>query len=218
MTVELCMSASGNYVPPLFVFPRARMKAELLDHAPPGAVGVPHKSGFVEWFKHFIAHSNPSVDRPVLLVMGGHKTHTLNLDVINLAREKHVTLLCLPLHCSHRMQPLDVGFMKPVMTFYAQEVQNWLRCHPGRVVTTYQVGELFGAAYLRAATLHTAVKAFEKTGIYPINRNVFGDDDFAPSLTTERTQPTTVSPGENIYNIGQNNIIFAGLLYVYATD
>ena len=202
VTVELCLSASGHYVPPMFVFPRVRMKAELLDHAPPGSVAVPHKSGwmqsniFVEWFKHFLSHTNPTSDRPVLLIMDGHKTHTLNLEVITLAREKHVTLLCLPPHCSHRMQPLDVCFMKPVMTFYSQEVQNWLRNDPGRVVTMFQIGELFGAAYLRAATLQTAVSAFQKTGIYPVNRNVFNDADFVPSLTTEREQPATISPGD----------------------
>jgi len=192
VTVELCMSAAGHYVPPLFIFPRSRMKAELLDHSPPSSIAIPHKSGwvqtevFVQWFKHFLTHTNPSAERPVLLIMDGHKTHTLNLEVINLAREHHVTLLCLPPHCSHRMQPLDVCFMKPVMTFYAQEVQNWLRSHPGRVVTMYQIGELFGAAYLRAATLQTAVRGFQSTGICPVNRNVFNDENFHASLTTDR--------------------------------
>lgn len=143
VTVEICMSAAGHFIPPLFIFPRVRLKAELLNHAPPGSVAVPHKSGwmqseiFVEWFKHFISHCNPSPERPVLLILDGHKTHTLNLEVINLAREKNIVLLCLPPHCSHRLQPLDVSFMKPLMTFYAQEVQKWLRNHPGRIVPNW---------------------------------------------------------------------------------
>ena len=140
------MSATGHYIPPFFIFPRVRMKQELLDHAPQGAVAVPHKSGwmqtelFVDWFKHVLSHTSPSKENPVLLILDGHKTHTLNLEVINLARANHVTLLCLPPHCSHRLQPLDVGFMKPVMTFYTQEVEKWMRSHPGRVVTMFQVG------------------------------------------------------------------------------
>jgi hypothetical protein len=195
VTVVICMSASGNYIPPFFIFPRARMKGELLDHTPPGSVATAHKSGwmqteiFVEWFKHFLSHCRPDTDRPILLILDGHKTHTLNLDVINLAREKCVTLLCLPPHCSHRLQPLDVGFMKPLMTYYSQEAQTWLRNHPGRIITMYQVGEIFGAAYLRAATVKTAVKAFETTGISPCNRHIFDDSDFAPSSTTERPLP-----------------------------
>lgn len=37
-TAVLCVSASGIYVPPLVIFPRVRMKAELLDGAPPGII------------------------------------------------------------------------------------------------------------------------------------------------------------------------------------
>ena len=53
------MNITGTFIPPLFVFPRVRMKAELMNGAPPGSIYACHKSGwmqleiFVEWFKHF---------------------------------------------------------------------------------------------------------------------------------------------------------------------
>ena len=213
VTVEICMSAAGHYVPPLFVFPRVRMKAELLDRAPPGSIAVPHKSGwmqtelFVQWFRHFIGHTNPTSASPVLLVLDGHKTHTLNLDVINLARANHVTILCLPPHCTHRLQPLDVGLMKPLMTYYTQEVEKWLRKYPGRVVSLYQVAELFGAAYMRAATMLTAVNAFHKTGLYPVNRHIFNDADFCPSSTTERLMQPTSSQSAAEVQQAQSSVV-----------
>ncbi|CAM1325721.1 Uncharacterised protein r2_g3461 [Pycnogonum litorale] len=148
VTSEICMNAAGNFIPPLFIFPRVRMKDELMDNAPPGAIAVPHKSGwmqteiFTQWFRHFLKHSNPSEERPVLLILDGHKTHTNNLDVIMLARDKNVHIVCLPPHCTHRLQPLDVSFMKPLMTYYTQEVEKWLRNHPGRVITTFQIAGL----------------------------------------------------------------------------
>ncbi|KAH9628533.1 hypothetical protein HF086_001140 [Spodoptera exigua] len=37
--VVCAMSASGNYVPPAFIFPRKRMKAKLLDGAPANSIG-----------------------------------------------------------------------------------------------------------------------------------------------------------------------------------
>ncbi|XP_047127267.1 tigger transposable element-derived protein 6-like [Hydra vulgaris] len=191
VTVEICMSASGNFVPPLFVFPRVHMKSELMDAAPPSSIAVCHPSGwmqsdiFVTWFMHFVKYANPIKHDPVLLILDGHKTHTSNLKVINLARQNNVILLCLPPHCSHRLQPLDVAFMKPLMTYYAEEVENWLRNHPRRVVTTYQIAELFKNSYLRAASAITAVNGFVKTGIFPINRNVFTDNDFASALATD---------------------------------
>jgi hypothetical protein len=39
------MSASGVFMPPMFVFPRARAKPELLDDAPPGSTAHYHPSG-----------------------------------------------------------------------------------------------------------------------------------------------------------------------------
>ncbi|KAI0236707.1 hypothetical protein LSAT2_012740 [Lamellibrachia satsuma] len=44
---------------------------------------------------------------------------------------------------SHRKQPLHVSFMKPLVTYYTQAVECWLRSHPGRVVSTFQMAELF---------------------------------------------------------------------------
>lgn len=192
VTVELCMSAAGHYIPPLLVFPRVRMKAELLTGAPHGTIAACQPSGwmqteiFVQWLEHFIGHVRPSTDKPVLLILDGHVTHTKNLNLIDLARKNGVVILCLPPHCTHKCQPLDVSFNSPLSQFYSQEVKAWLRMNPGRVVSQFQVASLFGRAYQRAATMQTAVHGFEKTGIYPTNRHVFTEADFAPSKTTDR--------------------------------
>ncbi|XP_041349129.1 jerky protein homolog-like [Gigantopelta aegis] len=151
-TATICMNALGNYIPPMIIFPRVRMKEHLKMGAPPGSLCVVHKSGwmqtelFVTWFQHFMKHCKPCKEDPVLLVLDGHATHTKNLEVIDLARDNGVVIVCLPPHCSHRLQPLDVSFMKPLSTFYTQEVEKWLRHNPGKVVTIYQVAELFGQA------------------------------------------------------------------------
>ncbi|KAG5896632.1 hypothetical protein JTB14_009539 [Gonioctena quinquepunctata] len=98
-----------------------------------------------------------------------------------MARENNVVLLCLPPHCSHRLQPLDVTFMAPLSTYYQQEVRQWLATHPGRAVTIQQVAKLYGAAFLKAAGMRVAVN--------PLNRNIFPDHLFAPSTTTDRPVP-----------------------------
>lgn len=194
VTVALCLSASGHYVPPLMIFPCVRMKNELLDGAPTGTVAVCHPSGwmqqhiFTEWLRHFISYVKPTKESPVLLILDGHATHTKNIDAIELARDNGVHMLCLRPHCTHRLQPLDVGFMGPLSTFYSQAVQTWLRNHPGRVVTQFQIALLFGSAFERAATMHNAVSAFKKTGIAPFNPNTFTDAEFAPSETTEKCE------------------------------
>ena len=112
------------------------------------------------------------------------------MEVIDLARANGVVLLCLPPHCSHK-QPLDVSFMKPLSIYYDQELEKWLRNHPGRVVTTFQVAELFGIAYTKAATAQTTINGFKKTGLFPTNRDIFEPHDFAPC------QPTNIDSGKN---------------------
>jgi len=79
----------------------------------------------------------------------------------------------LPPHCSHKLQPLDVSFMKPLSTFYDQECKKWLRQHPGRVITMFQLGAIFGSAYMRAATPLVAENGFNHTGIFPVLKQKF---------------------------------------------
>ena len=186
---------------PLFSFPRKRIKEELMDGAPPASIAITRETGwmqshiFVMWFEHFLKLANPSEARPVLLILDGHKTHTNNLPFIKMARSNFVTVFCLPPHCSHRMQPLDVSFMKPLMTYYTQAVEYWLQSHPGRVVSAFQIAELFGLGYARAATVRTAVNGFRKTGIWPIDRNVFDEHHFAAAQPTDLvSQPNTDAP------------------------
>ena len=109
---------------------------------------------FSQWFPHFIKHNTkPTKEDPVILVLDGHYSHTRNLEVITLVRENHVDIICLPPHIRQKMQPLDYAFMGSLKIFYCQEIKKWLRSHPGRVVTVYQIVELFGNAYKRAATV-----------------------------------------------------------------
>jgi len=55
-TIVVCMSAGGNFIPPMIIFPRVRMKAELQEGALPGTIFHCHPSGwiqleiFTEWF------------------------------------------------------------------------------------------------------------------------------------------------------------------------
>ena len=113
VTVDICMSAAESFTPPLIIFPRKRMKDELMDRATPTSIAIAHETGwmqshiFLMWFEHFLKHSNPSEARPVLLIVDGHKTHTNNLPFIEMARANFVTVTCYHriagIACSHSM-------------------------------------------------------------------------------------------------------------------
>lgn len=173
-TAEICFSAVGTYMPTMLIFPRVRENPQLLNNGPPGCWAEYHESGWIQmdifhrWFKEFVKFSGASKEKPVLLLLDGHATHTKSLYLIDLARQHNVILLCFPPHCTHRLQPLDVSFMKPLSNNYSDEVRKWLRNNPGRVVTIYQIAELFGKAFIKSASMQTAVNGFKKTGSYYI--------------------------------------------------
>lgn len=138
-----------------------------------------------------------------MLILDGHTSHVKNINIIDLAQKHGVIILCLPPHSINCVQPLDVSFMKPLSLYYSKEVQKWLRLHPNRVVSMFEIFPLIEKAFETAATLATAKSGLEKTGIWPINHELFKDEDFAASevdLTIDNrragTSFTKVSDGK----------------------
>ncbi|XP_069695651.1 uncharacterized protein [Periplaneta americana] len=185
------MSSAGNFAPPALIFARKKFKNELFDGAPTGTLGLINDSGwmtgelFLTWLQHFKKYANPTLERKVLLLIDGHSSHKY-IDVLTYAKENGIEMLSFPPRCTHRLQPLDVSFFAPLKVFYNQEISKWLRTHPGRVVTQYQIAALFSVAYGKAATNHNALSGFSKTGIWPLNPDVFPDHVFNAAAITDR--------------------------------
>ena len=113
-TVTCAVSATGQYIPPMFIFARKRMNEALMEGAPPGSAGAASSSGwmeadtFMEWLKHFAQTAKPTPEEPCILILDGHVSHK-TLAAIEFAREKGIVMITLPPHCAHRLQPLDVS-------------------------------------------------------------------------------------------------------------
>lgn len=198
VSVVCAMSASGQYIPPAFIYPRKRMKAELLDGAPPSSVGMVSDSSFinqelfVDYATHFRDHAKPTKEQPVLLIMDNHTSHC-SIAAIDFFRQNNIMALTLPPHSSHRMQPLDRCFFSPLKKFYSNECEKWLTNHPGRVITVFQIASIFATAYFKAATITNAVEGFKVTGICPYNNDIFTEADFMATYVTERENPATAT-------------------------
>ena len=58
----------------------------------------------------------------------------------------------------------------------------------------FQLGSIFGSAYMRAATPLVAQNGFKHTGIFPVNRDVFSEHEFAPATVTDNADAAEVQP------------------------
>ncbi|XP_036318410.1 uncharacterized protein LOC118733209 [Rhagoletis pomonella] len=209
ITTIVCMSAGGIFVPPLFIIPRKK-RSDLLKGAPPESIYECHQSGWVQtyiftiWFRHFIKHVKPSAASPVLLVLDGDSSHTSNIELVDLARENHVSIVSIPPHSSHKIQPLDKTFMGPLKSYLSEEIRVWMRSN-GRALTPFDMAELYGKAYLRVHSGKIAINGFRTTDIFPLNRYIFRDDEFlaaddVASHSPPREYESTYEVPEEILN------------------
>jgi hypothetical protein len=67
--------------------------------------------------------------------------------------------------------------MQPLNTIYAEETKLWLKNHPNRVVTHYQITGLVGKTYLKSATAAIAADGFRKAGFFPFKSHIFYEHD-----------------------------------------
>lgn len=138
--------------------------------------------------KHFINYSKASQANKTLLIYDKHESH-VSIAAINLAKENGVTILTLPPHCSHRLQPLDKAVFGPLKRYYNEACSNRLINHPGRRITIHEIADLVGQAYPFAFSTNNVLSGFSKVGTYPYNPNVFTEDDFAAASVTDLQKP-----------------------------
>ena len=203
-TCICCISGNGNSIPSTYVWPRKtnRNIETYMRGTIPGSLGLFHDSGwmtdanFDRWMGHFISHTKPSQEDPVLPLIDNHSSH-LSIPAINMAKDSGVILLTFPPHTTHKLQPLDVAVYGPFKTYYNHALNNWQLSNPGKTISIYQVGELSATAITRAVNPENIRAGFNKTGLCPLNDDEFSDNDFLPSYMTDRPIAATLDQAPN---------------------
>ena len=210
ITMCCCVSATGMALPPAFIFPRVRFASHMLRGAPAGSLPIHWQSTanltnpsgwmkqdiFPQVLKHFIDNMTVSKDQPGVLIMDNHNSH-ITLEGVELAKNHGLDLLTLPPHCSHKLQPLDVGVFGAFKKFYSSFCNEWHLSHPGETLSLYYVAGLSNKAFVKSCTLENITSSFRRTGIFPFNSEIFTKDKFLPSTVTDQVQ--------NVYS-GETNI------------
>ncbi|KAF0765830.1 DDE-1 domain-containing protein [Aphis craccivora] len=173
----LAVSAVGNAIPPMFIFPRVNFKDHFIRGGPPGCIGTSNKSGwmqgeeFLKFITHFTNHVRPTIEK----------------------KPNGIVLLPFPQHCSHKLQPLDRSVFGPFKKCINQEMYSWLKSNPGKRFTIYDLPAVTTNAILNAATPRNITSGFDVSGVWPFNRNAFSIDEFAPAVVTDIMLHTTVN-------------------------
>ncbi|CAH2098160.1 unnamed protein product [Euphydryas editha] len=109
VTAVCAVSATGNYIPPMFIYPRQRHSPALENDGPRGAVYRYSKNGwinedlFIDWLKYFAAVTKPSETEPIILILDNHSSH-ISLRAYEFCKKNNIVMLSLPPHSSQPLQ------------------------------------------------------------------------------------------------------------------
>lgn len=140
-----------------------------------------------EWFKKtFIPGARARTEtlgEPILLLFDGHGSHIAD-DLLTLAFEnKDIHLICLPPHTTHKLQPLDVGIFGPLQTAWGKRCREVIK-ETGQGIPRSDIVKEYMSVRSQTFTSELIQKAFERCGLNPINKDIFTETDFAPSVST----------------------------------
>ena len=138
-----------------------------------------------------------------LLIVDGHASH-ISTEFIKFCNERKIILLCLPLHTTHMLQPLDVSVFGPLSREYKKQLE---------VVTRFNVCSVDKVDFLKiiqkarkeAINTKNVLTAWRATGLVPYNpssvlqkltnkQSVLRKTDSIITTTTTTTNITSSHP------------------------
>ena len=90
-------------------------------------------------------------------------------------------------YTSRKLQLLDCTVLGLYTPYYNTCINDWMLSNPGKHVTIYSVTGIIGKSFNKPFTKHNIEKGLNVTGIYPLHKNIFGEDEFLSSYVTDRT-------------------------------
>ncbi|XP_026479989.1 uncharacterized protein LOC113386420 [Ctenocephalides felis] len=204
VTVLVAVSATGSFIPPMFIFPCEKFEERFIQDGPTDCIGAGNPSGclthddFFMYMQHFIKQVKASKESPVLLILNNNSSSYISVPTLDLAEENGVIMLSIPRHCSQKMQPLDVGVYALLRTYMPSAKVAWMQNNAGKMMTIYDIPEIVRTALPLALEPNNIVSGFEKTGVFPCNENKFSDADYVScpmeedkNETSNMEQPST---------------------------
>ncbi|KAJ8939214.1 hypothetical protein NQ314_011202, partial [Rhamnusium bicolor] len=185
------VNTTGNSVAPFLIVPRVHFKDRIITGALPGTAVGAKKTGcvnsevFMDILKHLHGFVKSTPESPILLIIDNHQSH-ISISSLEFCESNGIMLLSLPPHTSGKLQPLDKTVYKSFKSNFNIACNDWMDMNPGKTITIYEISGLLGIAYPKSFMPTNIINGFRSTGIWPLNRNIFSDEDFLSSSVTDR--------------------------------
>jgi hypothetical protein len=169
-----CISAEGESLPPLLIFKGDYLNTRWLDErSPEGWHFATTKNGWTSndlgfaWLSTVFEPltREKAAGRRRLLIADGHGSH-IQAKFIAHCMENDIDLMIMPPHCSHILQPLDVGVFAAFKRYHTVETHAISRLSSQRIPRLEWV-ELLSKARVRAMSKENILSGWRATGLWP---------------------------------------------------
>jgi septum formation inhibitor MinC len=161
----------------------------------------------LEWLKQcFELETRRTTNGYRLLLMDGHASH-ITTEAIRFCIASKIVVLCLPLHTTHLLQPLDVGPFRPLAMAYRTGILE-----RGSLNPVYSVDklEVYKIARLRGISKENIEKGWRNAGLEPFDPKLVLDllpkaqqESASNSIENPIEQPTSSTPIRQSTSISQ---------------
>lgn len=188
ITVLTTVNAAGQKLDPLIVFKGRHMYKQWMLESPEkydfNLAYAASKRGWMEtniFYDYMLKVIIPNLgeDRPVLLLYDGHVSH-VDDKVVALAVENNITILKLPAHTSHLLQPLDLAVFKSFKAIWDKSLVKWQRQNVGTKLRKQNFAKMFAEAWQETKP-QVIRNGFKKGGIYPFNPAIIPKQKYDPA-------------------------------------
>ena len=123
-----------------------------------------------------------NVHPKTLFSLDNHLSH----EAVESARLQGITLTTHP-HAIHNLQRLSKTIFQSFEVHFDRFLNNWIKSISSSTFTIYQIAGISKEAYDIAFSRKDVQSAFKSTGVFSMNIDIYGEDEFLPSDITDRT-------------------------------
>jgi DDE superfamily endonuclease len=174
LTVVECVCADGTLLPPFIIFKGKHIQSTWLSSSVPDnwMASVSPKGWTSNYLglRWLIRNFEPNTrekaaGRQRILILDGHGSH-LTPPFVEFCDQHKISILCMPAHTSHRLQPLDVSVFASLKHWYRRETDSRMRVSHVAVPKAAFI-QIYEKARPKALTVHNVQSGFRKTGLIP---------------------------------------------------